>query len=90
MTSATTLEAGQAYFVHVPAAASWTPPLPRDPTTRFVYDGDGGRVQSITRQGTTTFLGESVELAPDGATTKYLFAGSQRLAALTRPHTSWP
>lgn len=39
--------------------------LPRDPTTRFVYDGDGGRVKSITTAGTTLFLGQSYEVGPD-------------------------
>lgn len=48
-----------------------------------VNDGDGGRVKQITASGTTTFLGESYELASDGTATKYLFADSQRLAART-------
>jgi len=70
------------------------PPLPRPlptlPTpTTFVYDGDGGRVKQIVTDGpttkTTTYLGESYELASDGTKTKYLFVGSQRIAALETP-----
>jgi len=81
LTTATQVEPGQAYYVQLPTASTWTPPLPRDPTTTFVYDGDGGRVKQITASGTTTYLGESYELAPDGTITKYVFAGSQRIAA---------
>jgi hypothetical protein len=76
---------GVAYFAKVRTASTWTPPLPRDPTTRFVYDGDGGRVKRIDATGTTRYLGELVETAPDGTTTKYVFAGSQRIAALETP-----
>ncbi|MDP3723997.1 MAG: RHS repeat-associated core domain-containing protein, partial [Candidatus Omnitrophota bacterium] len=78
---ATTLKPGEAAFVHVVSPSFHTPPLPKDVTTRFVYDGDGGRVKQTTASGTTTYLGESYELAPDGTTTKYVFAGSQRIAA---------
>jgi len=72
---------GQAYYVEVLSASTWTPPLPKDVTTQFVYDGDGGRATQITPRGTTTYLGESYEIAPNGTKTKYVFAGSQRLAA---------
>lgn len=79
--TATQAEPGQAYYVHMTAASTWTPPLPKDVTTNFVYDGDGGRVKQITVAGTTTFLGQNFEKAPDGKTTKYIFAGSQRIVA---------
>ncbi|MBI4597113.1 MAG: glycohydrolase toxin TNT-related protein [Candidatus Omnitrophica bacterium] len=81
LTPATEIQPGAAYFVQVATASTWTPPLPRDPTTRFVYDGDGGRVKQVTASGTTRFLGESLEIAPDGLQTKYVFTGSQRIAA---------
>ncbi|MBI4597338.1 MAG: VCBS repeat-containing protein [Candidatus Omnitrophica bacterium] len=82
---ATTAEANTAYWVHLRTAGTFAPSLPRDPTTRFLYDGDGGRVKSITAAGPTTFLGELFEKDPTGKTTKYVFAGSQRLAAITQP-----
>jgi len=75
-------QVGQAYFVEVVSASPWRPPLPRDQTTTLRYDGDGGKVKRITAEGTTTYLGESVEIAPDGTTTTYIFAGSQRIAAV--------
>ncbi|MBI3319284.1 MAG: hypothetical protein HYZ89_01680, partial [Candidatus Omnitrophica bacterium] len=81
LTPPTEAKPGEAYFVKVRTASTWTSPLPREVTTQFVYDGDGGRIKSITDAGTTTFLGASYELAPDGTTTKHLFAGSQRIAA---------
>ncbi|MDP3722679.1 MAG: RHS repeat-associated core domain-containing protein, partial [Candidatus Omnitrophota bacterium] len=75
---------GQAYFVHVVTTSLFTPSLPRDPTTRFVYDGDGGKVKQITASGTTTLLGEVFEKAPSGTTTKYVFAGAERICAVVR------
>jgi RHS repeat-associated protein len=48
---------------------------------RLVYDGDGGRVKQTTAAGTIRYLGEAYEVAPAGTTTKYVFAGSQRLVA---------
>ena len=61
---------------------TFSPSLPRDPTTRFLYDGDGGKVKQITPLGTTLLLGELFEVKPDGTQTTYVFAGSQRLASL--------
>jgi len=78
---ATGVAAASAYFVHLRTASTFSPSLPRDPTTKFVYDGDGGRVKQVTPQGATTFLGQSYEKDPTGKTTKYVFAGSQRIAA---------
>ena len=72
---------GESYFVHVVSTSLFKPPLPRDVTTKFVYDGDGGTVKRTTAAGTTTLLGEVFEKAPGGATTKYVFAGSLRIAA---------
>lgn len=82
---ATQVEAGRAYFVHLTQADTFAPTLPRDPTTHFLYDGDGGRIKQLTPSGTTLFLGQSYELAPDGTRTKYVFAGGQRLAAIDTP-----
>ena len=79
--TATQVAAGEAYFVHVTSTSSFTPPLPEDQTTTFVYDGDGGRVKKVTASGATTFLGQSFEKAPDGTTTTYVFAGDLRVAA---------
>ncbi len=78
---ATEVVAGLAYWVHLRTAGTFRPSLPRDPTTRFVYDGDGGRVKKTTAAGTTVFLGQSYEIAPGNVATKYVFAGSQRIAA---------
>jgi RHS repeat-associated protein len=47
---------------------------------RLVYDGDGGRVKQTTAAGTTRYLGEAYEVGPT-LSTKYVFAGSQRIAA---------
>jgi len=80
--SATDVAAAQAYFVHVRNTGTFSPSLPRDPTTRFLYDGDGGKVKQITPLGTTLLLGELFEVKPGGAQTTYVFAGSQRLASL--------
>ncbi|GEM_PF-1026701 len=84
LTTVERVEPGQAYFVQVRSSSTWHPPLPREVTTTTVYDGDGGRVKQRTPSGTTTYLGESVELAADGTVTKYVFAGAQRIASLTR------
>lgn len=71
----------------VTATSTWTPPLPRNVTTTFVYDGDGGRVKQTTAAGTTTYIGELLEKAGT-TTTKYVFAGSQRLCAMVRGPSS--
>ena len=79
--TATQAKPGQAYWVQLGTSATWSPPLPKNVTTSFFYDGDGGRVKQITSAGTTKFLGQSYEIAPSGTVTKYVFAGSQRIAA---------
>ncbi len=79
---ATEVAAAQAYYVHVRTAGTFSPSLPRDPTTRFIYDGDGGKVKQITPAGTTLLLGELFEVKPDGTQVSYIFAGSQRIASL--------
>ncbi|MEK7806314.1 MAG: RHS repeat-associated core domain-containing protein, partial [Chloroflexota bacterium] len=73
---------GESYFVHVLTTSLFSPPPPRDQTTTFVYDGDGGKVKQVTAAGTTISLGDQVEIAPDGTVTNYVFAGSLRVAAL--------
>ncbi len=82
---ATEAAAAQAYYVHVRTAGTFSPSLPRDPTTRFIYDGDGGKVKQITPSGTTLLLGELFERKPDGTQVSYIFAGSQRIASLETP-----
>jgi len=72
--------AAQAYWIHLRSAGTFRPSLPRDPTTRFVYDGDGGRVKRTTSEGTTTYLGEVYEEDSTGTATKYIFAGDLRIA----------
>jgi len=81
LTSTTQTSPGQAYWVNVSSTSTWSPPLPKNVTTSFVYDGDGGKVKQITASGTTTYLGEVYEKDPAAKTTKYVFAGSLRLAA---------
>ena len=78
---ATQADSGKAYFVNVRTSSAWTPPVPDEVITQFVYDGDGGRVKKTTSAGTTVFLGQSYEIASDGTATKYVFAGGQRIAA---------
>ena len=56
-TSAPDIQPGQAYFVNLRTSSLFTPPLPREVTTHFVYDGDGGRVKQTTASGTTTSIG---------------------------------
>ena len=47
--------------------------------TKFVYDGDGGRVMKIIGASTTTYVGKLYECT-DGQCVKYIFAGDQRIA----------
>ncbi len=86
-----TVRVGEGVFAEPSAARQWVLPTDGQVTTRFVYDGDGGRVKQTTASGTTTFLGESYEVGPDGTTTTSVFAGSQRIAAVTQsPQPSAP
>jgi RHS repeat-associated protein len=59
------------------------PPAPIFANSNFVYDGDGKRVKSVltTNIGSTTtyFVGNYYEVT-NGVTTKYYYAGSQRIA----------
>jgi len=80
LAAAPTTELGRAYFVQVPSTKTWTPPLPSQVTTRWIYDGDGGKVKQIAGSATTILLGEIYEKESTGQITKYLFAGSLRLA----------
>ena len=47
------------------AASRRSSPLGVEVTTRFVYDGDGGKVKRVTGEGTTLYLGETFEIAPE-------------------------
>jgi len=85
----TEVQPGEAYFVHVVSTSLFNPPVPRDQTTTFIYDGDGGKVKRITAAGTTTYLGESVEIAPDGTTINYVMAGPVRVAAMDSAGALW-
>ena len=85
LATATTVQPAGAYYVNVRTAGTWRPPMPGSATVSFVYDGDGGRVKQVTAAGTTRFLGQSYEIAPDGTRTKYVFAGSQRVVAIDAP-----
>jgi RHS repeat-associated protein len=48
-------------------------------TTTFVYDGDGGRVKKTAGGITTVYIGKLYECT-GSACSKYIFAGSQRIA----------
>lgn len=48
-------------------------------TTNFVYDGGGGRVKKIVGTGTTIYIGKIYECT-NGACSKHIFAGGQRVA----------
>lgn len=48
-------------------------------TTTFVYDGDGGRVKKTAGGITTVYIGKLYECT-GSACSKYIFAGSQRVA----------
>ena len=75
----TELAPGEGYWIDTTAAPLWQLPL-NIQTTQFAYDGDGGRVSRTTKAGTTYYIGEVWEEAPDGTTTKTILAGSQRIA----------
>ncbi len=49
-------------------------------STRFGYDGDGGRVSVTTPAGTTRYVGSFYEIPPPGGAKKYLIVGNQRVA----------
>lgn len=51
-------------------------------TTTFTYDGAGARVKKITSTGTIIYIGKLYE-CKDGTCSKYIFAGSQRIALKT-------
>lgn len=77
------VQPGRAYYVQMLRAGSWTPSITggQAETVQYMYNGDGGRVKKITAAGTTRFLGRGYELAPDGKSTAFVFAGGQRIAA---------
>jgi|GEM_PF-4530997 len=81
---ATTLEPGKSYFIRMLRLATWTPPkAPK--TTRFTYDGDGGRVKKELLASdsslitSTTYIGGLYEKTGSLAT-KYVMLGDQRVA----------
>jgi len=82
----TTLEPGKSYFLKMYKDKTWTPPIPQSPkTTRFTYDGDGGRVKKEILAGdgslmtSTTYIGGLYEKTGSLAT-KYVMLGDQRVA----------
>ncbi len=77
----TTVQKGGAYYVHLPAADTWTPPVPKDLRTSIVYDTNGGRVKKTSPAGTTIYVGDLYEKLPSGTSTIYFLVGPQRVAA---------
>lgn len=85
------LEPGQAYVLHALRDCSLVfEPLAQStpqPTTEFVYDGDGGRVKKIIKTpnnqvtNVSTYIGSLYEVA-DGVAKKYIFAGANRIATV--------
>ena len=81
---ATTLEPGKSYFIRMLRATTWTPPKTVK-TTKFTYDGDGGRVKKelLASDGTLltsiTYIGGLYEKTGSLAT-KYVMLGDQRVA----------
>ncbi len=51
--------------------------------TTFAYDGDGGRVKKTVGSDPTTYIGSLFEKDSSGKITKYIFAGSNRVASVT-------
>jgi RHS repeat-associated protein len=49
--------------------------------TSFTYDGDGGRVRKATGTSSTVYIGSLFEKDASGKTTKYIFAGANRIAS---------
>jgi len=76
---AVAVDFGEAVYVHLTKPATWAPLHPRP--VRFIYDGDGGRVQKVTASGTTTYIGKLWEVKPDGSAVKYIWVGATRLAS---------
>jgi len=81
---ATTLEPSKSYFIRMLRAATWTPPkTPK--TTRFTYDGDGGRVKKelLASDGSlvssSIYIGGLYEKTGSNAT-KYILLGNQKIA----------
>ncbi|MFN0116998.1 MAG: FG-GAP-like repeat-containing protein [Elusimicrobiota bacterium] len=51
----------------------------------FLYDGDGGRVQKTTAQGTTKYIGKLFEIRPDGSYVNHIFGAGQLVASRIQP-----
>jgi RHS repeat-associated protein len=82
------VEVGQAYYLKTNQDQSWNVNTTAKPTTEFVYDGDGGRVRKVVSNQSsvvseTTYIGSLYEVEADGTAKKYIFAGSNRICALT-------
>ena len=52
-------------------------------TTDFAYDGTGGRAKKVVQGSNTTFYVGAHYEVKDGVVTKYLFAGSMRIAKVS-------
>jgi RHS repeat-associated protein len=84
---ATTLQAGNAYFLKVSSQQTWNIPKQENKTT-YVYDGDGGRVKSTVHSQQsieTTYIGSSYELVTRNSelvTKKHIFLGSTRICSV--------
>ncbi|MCX5697566.1 MAG: FG-GAP-like repeat-containing protein [Candidatus Omnitrophica bacterium] len=80
----TTLKPGAAYYLYCLTSSTWTitnSSLSSD-TTTFVYDGDGERVKKTNTSGSTTYIGSLFEKDYSGKTTKYIFAGANRICTV--------
>ena len=71
-----------------PADSLDQPPPSTSITTRFTYDGDGGRVKKgLSPQGTvpeqwTLYIGSLYEVESDGTLRKHIFSGANRVCSI--------
>jgi RHS repeat-associated protein len=76
-----TFKPGESYYLYCLKDLSWAP-VTANPTTSFVYDGDGGRVKKTVGSNSTTYIGSLFEKDSDGTLRKHIFAGSNRIASM--------
>jgi len=81
------LKPGESYYLYCLNDVTWSPQGPQVVRTEFVYDGDGGRVKKTTGTSATTYIGSLYEITHSSgqsvSTAKHIFAGSNRIAAIT-------
>ncbi len=76
----TQIQPGESYFVHIVTTSLFNPPVPRDQTTTYVYDTDGGRIKKVTASGTTIYVSQAYEIQPN-KTIEHIFLGQKRIAS---------